>query len=132
MISGYDLFISYSHKDADWVRSEFVPRLEHHGFRVFIDYRDSKAGALLVEEIADAVERTRRTVAVLTPAYIQSEWTRLESAMAQTLDPGAAARKLIPVLRQDCDIPLRLRVLYFRDLRKDDEGEWERLTRDLI
>ncbi len=38
----YDVFISYSHKDEAWVRSEFLPDLEKASLKVVIDTRDSK------------------------------------------------------------------------------------------
>ena len=34
----YDVFISYSHRDAEWVRGWLLPRLRRAGLRVCIDY----------------------------------------------------------------------------------------------
>jgi hypothetical protein len=127
-----DIFISYSHDDSDWVREELIVNLETHGFSVFADYRDIRSGSLFLESIEAAVLGSRRVIAVLTPAYLLSEWGRLENVMAQTLDPGATQRRIVPVLRQDCVIPIRLRVLQYRDLRDDDPEEWARLIRDLM
>jgi len=36
----YDLFISYSHADQEWVRGELLPRLEEAGLKVVVDYRN--------------------------------------------------------------------------------------------
>jgi hypothetical protein len=36
----YDVFISYSHKDQEWVRNILLPTLEKQGLKVCIDYRD--------------------------------------------------------------------------------------------
>jgi hypothetical protein len=127
-----DVFISYSSRDADWVREVLLPRLESHGFSVTIDFRDFKTGALSVEEMADAVENNRHVIIVLTDHYVKSDWTKFENAMAQTLDPGATERKIIPILRANCRIPLRLRILVYRDLRNDDQEQWNLLMRDLI
>jgi hypothetical protein len=127
-----DVFISYSHKDSVWVRGTLVPKLRNHSFAVFIDYEDFRAGAFSPEEMQRAVETTTRTLIVLTPNYVESEWCLLENVIAQTSDPGAMARKLIPVLRESCNIPLRLKVLHHRDLRQDSADEWDRLIRDLI
>lgn len=127
-----DVFISYSSKDSDWVHEVLLPKLESHGFSVTIDFRDFKTGAFSVEEMERAVENNRRVILVLTPHYIDSEWTKFENVMAQTLDPAALQRKIIPILREKCDIPLRLRVLVYRDLRDDADKQWELLMRDLI
>lgn len=127
-----DIFVSYSHKDAEWVKGVLVPKLENRGFSVLIDYRDFETGKFGVEEMQRGVEDTRHTILVLTPDYVVSEWTKFENVMGQSLDPGAAKRKLIPILRKDCKLPLRLQIIHFRDLRTDDPEQWELLIRDLI
>jgi hypothetical protein len=35
----YDVFISYSHKDEDWVVNTLLPALENVGLKVCIDFR---------------------------------------------------------------------------------------------
>jgi hypothetical protein len=127
-----DVFISYSHKDSVWVRETLLSKLEAHGFSVMIDYRDFRTGSLSVEEMQRGVLESRHLVLVLTPAYVASEWGKFENAMAQTLDPAAAQRKLIPILRADCDIPLRVGTLHYRDLRTDSAQQWDLLFRDLL
>jgi TIR domain len=128
----HDIFISYSSKDSDWVRNTLLTTLESRGFSVIIDFRDFKTGSLSVDEMQRAVEQSRHTILVLTPNYLKSDWTKFENAMAQTLDPAAEQRKLIPVVRETCDIPLRLRILVRRDLRHDEPDQWELLIRDLV
>jgi hypothetical protein len=127
-----DVFISYSHSDAAWVRGTLLPQLEAHGFSVMIDSRDFRTGSFSVEEMQRGVLESRHLVLVLTPSYVASEWTKFENAMAQTLDPGAIQRKVIPILRIDCGIPLRVAALHYRDLRADDADQWELLFRDLL
>jgi hypothetical protein len=127
-----DVFVSYSRKDRDWVSTILVPKLEECKFSVMIDYRDFQAGNFSVEEMQRGVLQSRHLLLVLTPAYVLSEWTKFENAMAQTIDPGAVQRKLIPILRETCNIPLRLSALHYRDLRTDDKMQWELLFRDLV
>lgn len=124
-----DVFISYSSSDRDWVISVLKDKLSKHGFSVITD-TDFKGGSLAIVEMAKAIENTRHTIAVLTPDFIKSKWVKLETAMAQTLDPDASNRKLIPVLKQDCDIPLHIQVLHYRDMR-NDKG-WDELIEDLL
>ncbi|HEX7313851.1 MAG TPA: toll/interleukin-1 receptor domain-containing protein [Pyrinomonadaceae bacterium] len=128
----FDVFISYSHKDSRWVRNVLLPKLESHSFSVLIDFRDFKSGALSVDEMQRAVLESKRVILVLSEEYIQSEWAHFENAMAQTLDPAAANRKMIPILHKDCVIPLRIQIMTYRDLRVETDETWQLLMQDLI
>lgn len=127
----YDVFISYSHKNSDWVHNVLIPKLKAHGFSVFTD-ADFTAGAFGSQQMEDGVKRSRRVIAVFTPDYFKSDWATLENVMAQILDPAAKKRKLIPILRETSSVPLRLAGIHWRDLRAEDAGEWERLIEDLM
>lgn len=127
-----DIFISYSHTDRAWVSSELLPKLEGSGLSVLIDFKDFSAGAFGIEQMENAVTNCRKIVLVLTPKFVESEWCKLENVMAQTLDPGASRRKLIPILKERCDLPLRLRTLHYRNLTANDPEEWNLLIRDLL
>lgn len=127
-----DIFISYSHADSDWVKNRLLPELEQHNFTSFIDHKDFRSGASSVQEMERGVLETRRTLLVLTPEYLASEWCLFENLLAQTLDPAAVQRKVVPVLLKKCNMPLRLQMLHYRDLSGDDPSQWALLARDLI
>ena len=57
---------------------------------------------------------------VLSPEAIASSWVALEYSASLYKDPAAANRSLIPILRQDCDIPLTLGRLKHLDARGED------------
>jgi TIR domain len=119
----YDAFISYSHRNRDWVRSWLVPQLKHAGLKVCIDYEGFEPGAPTLTEIERAVLQSRKTVLVLTPEYLQSEWTELENILVQTLDPAARQRRLIPILLLYCQLPLRIGSLTSIDFTRAEEHE---------
>ena len=48
----------------------------------------------------------RKTLLVLTPKYIDSEWCDLEGVMAQTLSPANRDLRVIPLLKTPCEKPL--------------------------
>ncbi len=127
----YDVFISHSQADQEWVEEWLLPRLEAAGLTVCIDATCFEPGAPILDEQARAVEQSRKTVLVLSPAYLESQWSQFESLLVQTLDPGAVKRRLIPVLRKPCQISLRLRPLVSIDLTQNDERQLERLLRAL-
>jgi len=57
------------------------------------------------------VLQSSKTLLVLTPDYLASEWTEFENILAQTLDPAARKRRLLPLILKPCDLPLRIRTL---------------------
>lgn len=62
----YDVFISYSSHDKEWVRGELLKGIEEVGLRVFIDFRDFKGGAPSIREMERGVSRCSKTLLVLT------------------------------------------------------------------
>src|SRR6266508_759142 len=101
----YDVFISYSHKDEEWVRNILLPTLEKSGLKICIDYRDFSAGKPAIINMAGASETSRHTVLVLTPRWVESEWTLYESILSRTDDPSGLQRRTIPLLLEKCKLP---------------------------
>jgi hypothetical protein len=124
----YDVFISYSHDDRGWVRAELLPRLEAAGLKVCIDYRDFKVGVPSAENIEHAIDDSRHTLLVLTPAWAESEWTDFESLLVQMADPAGRLRKLIPLLLKPCQLPRRIGALTYADFTEIARRE-EEMTR---
>jgi len=129
----YDVFVSYSSKDKEWVRTELLPRLEKQGLRAFIDFRDFKPGSPSLVETEHALRECRKTLLVLTPAYLESEWCEIESIMSQTRDPANRDLRLIPLLRSPCARPARIASLTHVDFtaEADLRLSWDRLLQAL-
>ena len=123
----YDFFVSYRHREPDksWVRKTLVPALEKKGLRAFIDYRDFQLGAPLVTEMARAVEESRFTLAIITTAYLHSNFTELENVMAKQLGLEKSHIRLIGIIRDpDLDfdkVRLDIRGSLMLDMVDDDE-----------
>src|SRR6266542_2673196 len=77
----YDVFISYSHKDEEWVVNILLPALEAAGLKVCIDFRDFVPGKPSRHNMRDACKESAYTVLVMTPAWMASEWTSFESVL---------------------------------------------------
>jgi|GEM_PF-2017553 len=119
----WDVFISYSHRDGDWVREWLLPAIESAGMHACIDYRDFGIGTPSVINMEQAVEHSRKTLLVLTPAYVTSEWCKYESLMRQTLDPANSSLGMIPVLHIPTELPTRLALFTYLPLRDPAECE---------
>ena len=111
------IFISYSHHDKAWVCDWLQPRLEAAGLKVLIDTRDFAVGAPVLVNIEAAVEASRRTLLVLTPHWVASEWTSFESLLLQTGDPTGLRGRLLPLMLETCEPPKRLGIFTYADFR---------------
>ena len=119
----YDAFISYSHHDKDWVDGWLLPHLEAAGLRVCIDFRDFEPGLPSLVNMENAVERSRKTLIVLTPAWVESQWTTFESLLIQTDDPAGRQRRMIPLRLKPCEPPKRIAMLTYVDFTQPAEAE---------
>ncbi len=127
------IFISYSSKDQDWVRNHLLLQLESNGLQARIDFRDFEGGQMSVLNMERAVEECAKTLLVLTPNYVQSQFTMFEAGMVQTLDPTGEKKKIVLILLEDCQLPTRLRILTYHDFRKPNERQTrlEHLIREI-
>ncbi|MCB0061390.1 MAG: toll/interleukin-1 receptor domain-containing protein [Caldilineaceae bacterium] len=129
----YDVFLSYSSQDKSWVRNELLTRLEEAGLKTFIDFRDFEIGAPSISEMERGVGTSRRTVLVLTPAYLNSQWAEFENLLLQSSDPANRMRRLIPLLKERCELPPRIGMLTYVDFTDPEELAlaWQKLLRAL-
>ena len=117
------VFISYSHHDKDWVRDWLLPRLEGVGLQVCIDFRDFDVGVPSLVNMERAVERSRKTLLVLTPNWVKSEWTSFEAMLVQTDDPIGIRRRILPFMLKRCQPPSRIAMLTHADFTSPDKWE---------
>lgn len=106
----YDLFVSYAPVDERWVEEQLLPRLRAAQLRVLTS-DDFEAGAPRLDNIERAVDQSRHTLAVMTPAWLAHAWNDFEALLAASSDPAGRQRRLIPLLLQPCDIPPRIAML---------------------
>ncbi|KAJ7326878.1 hypothetical protein JRQ81_016637 [Phrynocephalus forsythii] len=76
----YDAFVSYSERDSDWVENIMVPELEQASppFRLCLHKRDFMPGKWIVDNIMDSMEKSLKTLFVLSEHFVQSEWCKYE------------------------------------------------------
>jgi Caspase domain/TIR domain len=121
----HDVFISYRQQEPDrsWVRKRLLPELEAQGIRAFVDYRDFQLGEPLVLEMARGVEQSRYTLAILTPAYLESNFADLETVLAEHLGLEKSQRRFLALMRAPCQPRLGIRARFWLDVT--DDGEFE-------
>jgi hypothetical protein len=71
--------------------------------------------------MARAVEQSRYTLAVLSPAYLTSNFTELENVLAEHLGLEQSQRRLLALLHQDCMPRLGMRARMMLDMINEQE-----------
>lgn len=122
------VFISYSHRQAEWVHGRLAPVIRASGAEVILDVADGRAGLSLDVQMRRWGDAAAHVVAVLSPDYLNSSACRLEWKHALARDPGFLnGGILIPVLRETCTpMPPALRgtiAPLYLDLRTDGRGK---------
>jgi len=122
MNTPYDVFISYrqSEPDRSWVRQVLVPAMEQEGLKVFVDYKAFRLGVPLIKEMERAVDSSTYTLAVLTPAYLNSSFTEFENLLSDHIGLESSQRKLICVMREHCHPRAGIRYKLWLDLTTDE------------
>lgn len=101
----YDVFISYSSKDKDWVRGELLKRIEDAGLKVCIDFRDFKPGVSALINMQNGARHSRRLLPVITENWFTSEWTFFEGLMAGRKAPAGLSQRIVPLRLRRCPFP---------------------------
>ncbi|KAG8591675.1 hypothetical protein GDO81_000263 [Engystomops pustulosus] len=75
----FHAFISYSEKDASWVKHTLLPRIESmNDVRICQHERNFTPGKSIVENIINCIENSYKSIFVLSPNFVQSEWCHYE------------------------------------------------------
>ena len=119
----YDVFISYSHRDDEWVWNWLLPRLKAAGLVVCVDRESFDIGVPSLVNMERAVARSRKTLLVLTPSWVESEWTNFESLLVQTDDPIGLRRRMLPLLLEPCEPPRRISIFQYADFTRSEERD---------
>lgn len=112
--AAYDVYISYSQRDREWVRSELLPSLQEAGLKTFIDIENIAPGDRWADALSDALQRSRQVLAVMSPSWTKSESAQHELHAVLNLDRGNI--KVVPVLLEPCEIPTELQGISYADL----------------
>ncbi|XP_006895470.1 PREDICTED: toll-like receptor 6 [Elephantulus edwardii] len=74
----FHAFISYSENDSVWVRDELLPHLENEDIRICLHERNFLPGKSIIENIINCIEKSYKSIFVLSPNFVRSEWCHYE------------------------------------------------------
>jgi tetratricopeptide (TPR) repeat protein len=117
-----DFLISYNKADSRWA-VWIAWELEEAGFSTVFQAWDFRPGSNFVLEMDRAAKEAQRTIAVLSPDYLNAEFTKPEWAAAFKADPTGRDRRLIPVRVRDCQPEGLLEQIVYIDLVDLDEPQ---------
>ncbi|KAJ8306682.1 hypothetical protein KUTeg_015723 [Tegillarca granosa] len=78
----FDVFISYSREDWDWVKNTLLPNLSCEGYRVCVDFKDFVPGTEISENILNSIYKSKKTIVVLSKNFLNSVWGQFELQQA--------------------------------------------------
>lgn len=120
-------FISYSHEDQSFVK-DLAHTLNDQGVDLWFDKWDIKPGDSIVQKIfTEGLAGADLFLIVLSEHSVQSAWVRDELDVA-TVQRISGLIRIVPLLIEDCEIPMSLRSLVWLDLRLDHEGGIRKLV----
>ncbi|KAK7084380.1 hypothetical protein SK128_021957 [Halocaridina rubra] len=131
----YDAFISYSHKDEEFVNTVLVPKLESEDpkYRICLHYRDWIPGEYIQNQILQSVEASRRTIVILSSNFIESVWGQLEFKAAHSQALQDKTNRIIVIVygeippESELDEKLQLYISMKTYIKWGDAKFWEKL-----
>jgi hypothetical protein len=111
-------FMSYSHSDRE-VALRLGEDLRSSGVDVWVDRWEIRPGDSLIEKIfSEGLAEADFFLILLSPASVRSKWVteELDAAVIRKIE---GVTRIIPVIVEQCDVPLALRSLLWVDLSAD-------------
>lgn len=98
-------FVSYCHRQGDWVWERLVPCLKAGGAEVLIDRERFELGRAIIGQMDTLQDQADKHLLVLSADYLSSPYCCHEMDRTIALDPGFASGIVILVLREACTLP---------------------------
>jgi hypothetical protein len=120
-------FISHSHVDKDCARN-IATELIQKGVDTWFDEWEIQPGDSLIEKIfQEGLKDVDLFAVLLSPSSVQSEWVKyeLDVALIQRL---SGVTRVVPIIVEECDIPVALKALLWIDYAKDEKNAIRRLV----
>ena len=119
-------FLSYSRANKDFAL-KLARELKAEGFSVWLDQLDIPAGARWDREVEKALKESEIFMIILTPASINSE--NVLDEIGYAIDNG---KRILPVLLENCEVPLRLRRFQYVDFTTKGFNDGVQSAKELL
>ncbi len=112
------LFISYSHKDGEFV-DKLVLRLIEKNIKIWKDKWKTLTGDSFVREIQAGIKGATFFGIVLSVNALESEWVTEELRLAVDEESKGGQITILPIRIDNCEIPVSLKDRLYADFRED-------------
>ena len=116
------IFISHSSIDKEFVR-EIAWELKRLGMDVWYDEWAISIGDSIIDKIFEGLEESDTLIVVLSKNSVNSNWVKEELATTNMRRISQRKVRILPILIEDCEIPISLRHIKYADFRKRNEQE---------
>ncbi|XP_071092572.1 toll-like receptor 4 [Haliotis cracherodii] len=100
----YDAFVAYCAPDRTWVIKTLLPVLEgKENLKLCLHDRDFQVGKLIVDNIVDSIQGSRKIIIVLSNEFAQSGWCQFELNLIQRHVLENGQRLLVVVMLEEID-----------------------------
>jgi WD40 repeat protein len=124
-------FISYSSQDAHFVE-RLAKGLLASGIKVWFDKWEIRVGDSLIDMIQKGLSENDFLIVVLSQSSVESPWVRRELNVALMGELEKQHVIVLPVVIDDCEIPVFLKEKRYADFRKPFESGLDELVLSLF
>ncbi|MEP3199154.1 MAG: toll/interleukin-1 receptor domain-containing protein [Lentilitoribacter sp.] len=124
------IFISYSQKDSGFVDilAANLVRAKHH---VWMDRWELSVGDSLTQKIEDTLTDSGAILVVLSKSSVESQWCKRELTAGLVRELEEQQTLVMPIVIDDCKIPLFLRDKLYADFRKNPDEAFSLIDQSL-
>ncbi|EJL9415157.1 toll/interleukin-1 receptor domain-containing protein [Vibrio cholerae] len=116
------VFISYSHENKDFV-DQLAIQLVQHNVNIWLDRWELSIGDSIIDKVQEAADGASALLVILSNASVASEWCKKELSAGLLRELEEKRVVIMPVLLEDCKIPLFARGKLYADFRTNfDDG----------
>ncbi|MGK7915324.1 MAG: toll/interleukin-1 receptor domain-containing protein [Prochloraceae cyanobacterium] len=127
----YDVFVSYSHKNASPAEA-IAKHLQQNDLKIYIDVQSLQKGAAWQPHIFEALDDCAKMVALYSPAYIESKVCQEEFNIAWTRSREEDTQIIYPIYWQSAHLPTYMKMLNFVDCREAQNDKLPEACADLL
>lgn len=124
------IFISYCQKDKERV-TLFASMLANNGFDIWMDVKNISLGESIVSSIATGLNEASIYMLFISKNSNKSSWVNEELNIALSMSINNKTLKIVPVLLDDCEIPLVLTGRKYLDARNSIQTALLQLNEEL-